>query len=190
MRITLASGITLARALLLPLMLWWLIEGERGRAFVLLLVILAGDFIDGALARLRHEVTYLGKILDPVVDKLVFLGVFAALARRGELSWEALAALATLQLGILVGALLWMRRRGEAPTARFPGKLASFLLSLGLIAAFVRVPYAGWIVYGGIALGYAAGFDYLLRLIRVLRDRGRLPEPDPNRAEIRAGEGP
>jgi cardiolipin synthase len=186
---TLASGITLARLLLLPLMLLWLIEGERGRAFVLLLVILAGDFIDGTLARLRHEVTYLGKILDPVVDKLVFLGVFGALAWRGELSWAALAALAALQLGILVGALLWMRRRGEAPTARFLGKLASFILSIGLIAAFVQVPYAEWTVYGGIALGYAAGVDYLRRLIRVLREK--LPESvPPNTAEIRAGEGP
>ncbi len=189
MRMTLASGITLARLFLLPLMLLWLIEGERGRAFALLLVILAGDLIDGALARLRREVTNLGKILDPVVDKLVFLGVFGALAWLGELSWAALAALAVLQVGIFLGAVLWARRRRNVLAAHFLGKLASFVLSIGLIAAFVRVPYADWIVYGGIAVGYVSGIDYLIRLIRALRGATSESVP-PSTAEIRAGEGP
>ncbi len=202
-RLTLASGITLARAALLPPMLYLLLgTAWREVAFGLLLAILAGDLLDGLLARLRREETELGRCLDPVVDKVVFLSVFAALALRGELSWAALGLLLAIQGAILLGGLLWLRALGRAPTPRPLGKAASFVISLGLIAAFAQVPRAEWVVYGGIALSYGAGLDYLLSFWRAWRaqarpharaqaqaPRARAPHA-PNRAEIRAGEGP
>ncbi len=187
--ITLASGITLARVALLPVMLFFLLTDRRDVAFALLLAILAGDFLDGLLARLRREVTELGKRLDPVVDKLVFLSVFAALAWQGELPWVAFALLAALQIGVLLGGLLWLRYVQQAPQARLLGKVASLVISAGLIAAFLRVPLAEWIVYGGIALGYAAGVDYLLNFWRILSAKAPSRSQPSSTAEIQAEEG-
>ncbi|GEM_PF-284560 len=204
MRITLATGITLARLALLPFTLYLLYRGDRGTAFALLLLILLGDLADGALARLRREVTAFGKALDPVVDKLVFLGIFAVLALKGELSPWALGLLTVIQLAILVGGIVWLRQGWEPPVARPLGKAASFVLSVGLIAAFVRLPLAEWVVYSGIAMGYLAGLDYLRILLRSLRAgtpviaTGSPPPPasdasvgrDPHRPKIPAGEEP
>jgi len=181
---TLASGVTLARLFLLAPMLFLLLRGQRGPALGLLALILAGDLVDGALARLRREVTELGKFLDPAVDKLIFLGIFAALVWVRELPWLAFISFGILQLGIFIGALLWLKKREDAPSARPLGKLASFVLSLGLLGAFARLPYSPWVVYGGIALGYLAGVDYLCALIRAMK-----AEALPDKAEIPAGEG-
>lgn len=182
MRLTLASGITLARLLLVPPILLLLLNNQREAAFGLLLIVLLGDLVDGTLARLRHEVTELGKLLDPVVDKIVFLAIFAALVWIGELHWIALVLLATLQVGIALGGVLWLRQRRDAPAARLLGKAASFVLSLGLLGAFLRVSYFDWIVYVGIALSYMAGFDYLLNFLRAMRHPS-------GTTGIRAGEG-
>lgn len=206
MRITLATGITLARLALLPFTLYLLYRGDREAAFALLLLILLGDLVDGALARWRREVTAIGKALDPVVDKLVFLGVFAALTARGELSPWALGLLAGIQLTILIGGIVWLRQGWEPPVARPLGKTASFVLSMGLIAAFVQLPLAQWLVYAGIALGYLAGLDYLRVLLRSLKEGTPLTAPpsvrssspagvptgreDPHKRRIPAGEEP
>lgn len=185
MRWTLASGITLVRLLFLPPIILLLLRGQRWIAFGLLLIVLAGDLVDGALARVRAEVTELGKLLDPLVDKIVFLALFAALVWMGDLPWLALALLAILQVGIVCGALLWLRRRQGAPSARLWGKIASFALSLGSLAALLHTelqfPYYRELVYAGILLAYLAGIDYLLSYLRAMR-------AVPNKAGIRAGE--
>lgn len=187
MRITLATGITLARLALLPFTLYLLYRGDRGTAFALLLLILLGDLVDGALARLRREVTAMGKALDPVVDKLVFLGIFAVLTAREELSLWALGLLAGIQLAILLGGLVWLRQGWEPPVARPLGKTASFVLSVGLIAAFVQLPLAQWLVYAGIALGYLAGLDYLRVLLHSLKVGAPITAPTPARSSSPAG---
>ena len=169
MRLTLANGITLARLLFVPPMLFLLWKGYRAAAFGLLLPVLAGDLVDGALARLRSEVTELGKLLDPVVDKIVFLAVLGALVWMGDLPWVTLILLAVLQLGIALGAVLWFRQRRDAPWARLSGKIASFVLALGLLATFLHISYYDLIVYAGIALTYIAGFDYLLNFLRAMK---------------------
>ncbi|OGF56481.1 MAG: hypothetical protein A2Z21_03525 [Candidatus Fraserbacteria bacterium RBG_16_55_9] len=182
MRWTLASGITLARLLFVPPIILLLVSGHRAIAFGLLLIVLIGDLADGALARWRREVTELGKLLDPMVDKLIFLSVFASLAWIGDLHWISLALLSGLQLGVLVGALFWLKRRRDVPPARLLGKVASFVLSLGLLGTFLKIPYYGIVVYVGIALAYLAGLDYLVNFLRAMK-------APSSRAGIRAREG-
>lgn len=185
MHLTLASGLTLSRVLFLPPLLLLLLQGQRWPAFGLLLVVLLLDLADGALARLRREVTELGRLLDPLMDKLVFLTIFAALVWMGELHWIALALLAGFQLGILIGAIFWWKLRQNVPPARTLGKIASFALSLGLLAVFLlpllEVPHSEWLIYAGIALLFLAGLDYLfnfLRLAKTPRGKAEIPEEE------------
>lgn len=177
MRMTLANIITLARLALIPPILALLLGKARPAAFALLVVFLAGDLVDGALARARGEVTSLGKVLDPLADKLLAAGVMAAFAALGVLPWLAFALLAFQQLALLVGSLVLARRGGgELPGARALGKAAAAAISLGLILTFFEVPGYRELIYLGIALSYLAGIDYL-RLGLTLARRGSSPPP-------------
>jgi len=100
---SLANGITIARGLLIAPILLLLFSGNRMGALSLFLIACAGDVLDGLVARARKEITTWGKVLDPTVDKALYLSVLSALAVRGDLSLLALTLFLIPQLGRLAG---------------------------------------------------------------------------------------
>ena len=79
--LTIPNVITVVRLLCLPVFLWLLFDEENRAAAAWLLGVLgATDFVDGYIARHFNQVSELGKILDPVADRLLFfVGVGAIL---------------------------------------------------------------------------------------------------------------
>jgi len=76
---TLANKITWGRLVISPFFVLFLfIGGPEGKILSLLIFLIAssGDFLDGYFARKRNEVTSIGKIMDPVVDKILVYGAF------------------------------------------------------------------------------------------------------------------
>jgi CDP-diacylglycerol--glycerol-3-phosphate 3-phosphatidyltransferase len=73
-RLNLPTKITLLRILLVPFLLAFLIAPSRVNAVVAALIFGAAaltDWLDGHLARSTHQVTTLGKLLDPIADKIL-----------------------------------------------------------------------------------------------------------------------
>jgi len=73
-KINLPTKITLLRILLVPFFLAFLIAPSRVNALVAALIFGAAaltDWLDGHLARSTHQVTTLGKLLDPIADKIL-----------------------------------------------------------------------------------------------------------------------
>ncbi len=88
--------ITVIRLALLPLFFWLLFDtNHRAIAAWLLATLGATDWIDGVLARRLHQVSNVGKILDPVADRvLVISGLLCVAAAAGVPWWFALTTLA------------------------------------------------------------------------------------------------
>ena len=88
--------VTILRLALLPVFLWLLFSTDhRAIAAWLLAFLGATDWIDGFLARRLHQVSKVGKILDPVADRLlVVVGLVAVAAAAGVPWWFALCTLA------------------------------------------------------------------------------------------------
>ena len=170
---TLANVITLVRLCLIPLLIAELLLTQREIALGLLAAILVGDLADGALARWRKEITALGKMLDPLVDKLLFASLLATLAWQGVLPWLVFGLLAFQQLVLLCGALVLRMQDAPIPAARPSGKSASAVLSLGAAvmlwggdAEFFGLS----LLYAGVGLSYLAAIDYALQIRVNLRD--------------------
>ena len=166
---TLANIITLCRLLFLVPALYLLVSGERSLALIFMGVVLAGDLIDGYLARARNEETEFGRILDPVIDKLVFSALFIVLTILGEIALGWLIGLIIIQLGVMIGSILWLKAYRTAPKPRTLGKLASFILALGLLSMIIELPYALYSVYAGVILTGFAAADYFINAIRTSR---------------------
>src|SRR5665647_1758510 len=111
--------ITVVRILLAPLFIWMLLADAghdgalRWAAAALFIVAIATDGIDGAIARRHNLVTDLGKLLDPIADKVLAGGALVCLSIRGELP-GAPAALAGARR---LGALAQLGRHGARPRA-------------------------------------------------------------------------
>ena len=87
--------VTTIRLVLLPVFLWLLFSTDhRAIAAWLLASLGATDWIDGFLARALHQVSTIGKIHDPVADRLlVIVGLLAVAAAAGVPWWFAIATL-------------------------------------------------------------------------------------------------
>jgi len=87
--------VTVVRLALLPLFFWLLFDtNHRAVAAWLLATLGATDWIDGFLARRLHQVSNVGKIIDPVADRvLVICGLLAVAAAAGVPWWFALTTL-------------------------------------------------------------------------------------------------
>jgi CDP-diacylglycerol--glycerol-3-phosphate 3-phosphatidyltransferase len=92
-----ANRITLVRIVLLPLLILYLVGesvADRWVALAIFLVAAATDWLDGYVARTRGQVTVLGKLLDPVADKLLFTTALLPLVHKGLVpDWMAVLLL-------------------------------------------------------------------------------------------------
>lgn len=79
-KLTLSTVVTLVRVVLVPFIIWSMIGQYWGMAFVLFVIAAFTDLLDGNLARLLNEKTFLGACLDPIADKLLLLSCFFTLA--------------------------------------------------------------------------------------------------------------
>ena len=135
-------------------------------AGALLGVALLTDLLDGALARRLGQTTELGRILDPLADKLLVAGGLFVLAVTGRVPME-LALVVILRDAALLG-IAWVRMRGGAPvpSATRPGKVAFALLGLYLGGVVLGVHWFPWVapLVGGVYV--LAGVGYAMRLPR------------------------
>ncbi len=183
---TLPNAITAARLACLPLFVWLLFGAHRQSAAAVLLGVLgATDWVDGYLARHLHQVSELGKVIDPVADRLlVVTGVVSIMVAGAVPLWFGLATVArelvvssaTLLLASL-GArridVLWV---GKAGTFGLMFAYPAFLLSHGSAAWQVPFHAFAWFAGGlGLALAWVAAFSYLGPARRALSEgrRGR-----------------
>ena len=107
-----ANLVTFGRIAVTPVFLWFLlisyIAGDPGNWLLLLAFILiaASDGIDGAIARRQNTVTKLGKILDPIADKVLLGGSFIVLSSVNVVPWWATIAILVREVAMTVYRLV------------------------------------------------------------------------------------
>lgn len=168
---TLANGLTILRGLLVPPMIWSILAGMSWAGFGFFVLAVATDAVDGALARLRREVTPLGKILDPAMDKTLYVGIFSALAAVGRLPVLGPLLYAIPQLGLGVGALVFWRRRTRF-VARWPGKAAAAVTAVSA-ALLLVTPWGQGLFWGAVAANFLAAVHYLLTIVQAPKEAER-----------------
>lgn len=157
-----ANVITIVRGALVPPVVYLLLSGQRVAAAALFAAVCAGDIVDGIVARARHEVTPLGKALDPMVDKALYVSLLSSLFVLGEVPAWAYAAFLVPQVGLGIGAIALHVLHRKVQAARWIGKAASALSFFSLFFLLVRWPAGLEIFYAAVALTYVGGADYLL----------------------------
>lgn len=168
--LTVANGITALRLLGLPLFVYLMISPAAYGLALLVLVIVAGsDWVDGYVARRFDQVTRLGRILDPLIDRILLATAGLTLLAVGFLSPLVVAAIVGRDLLLLVGSLVRFRGFPPIPVSR-AGKFATACLLIGVPAfllANMDFPASGlfsliaWpVTLIGIVAYWGAGVQY------------------------------
>jgi len=135
---TLSNALSLLRILLvIPISASLALDTTGGRNAALLLIIAAAatDYLDGYFARKKGEVTELGKILDPVADKVAVGAVGLILAAQGKVPVWFLTSIVVRDLMILAGGYYLTRKKSLILQSSMLGEWAAGALALTLFAA-------------------------------------------------------
>lgn len=169
--LTVPNAISFVRILAVPVFVWLLLGADQvAAAGWLLLVIGSTDWLDGLLARRLGQVSKLGRMLDPVADRLAIVAAVVA-------GWLAGILPAWLVVGLLVREvivaslaiwLLLVRRRtidvrwlGKLATLLLYGSIPAFYVSAAGVAELVLRPAAIASGLVGLILYWAVGVSYV-----------------------------
>lgn len=178
--LTVPNAISAVRIALIPV--YTLMIVDRDTTFpglILFGVVCITDWVDGYIARRTGQVTELGKLLDPVADRLaIAAGLIALVVREAFPFWAAGLIVGRDLLMLLVGILVFFARDVRIDVRKI-GKRATFLimLSIGGISwstlGYVLAPMfrvLGWVWFvPGIVGAYVAAALYVGDLRRALR---------------------
>jgi len=143
--LTVPNVITVVRLAMLPVFLWLLFAQEdRAKAAALLAVLGITDFLDGYIARHFNQVSDLGKILDPVADRLLFfVGVGGILIDGAVPMWFGIAVL--VREALVAGATLTLAALGARRIdVTWFGKAYTLLLMIAFPLFLVSDSTVGW----------------------------------------------
>lgn len=185
--LTVPNLVTIVRLGLMPVFLWLLFGTEdRATAAWLLAGLGITDFLDGWIARRFDQVSDLGKILDPVADRLLFIIGVGGIAVDGAVpAWFAAATLvreglvggATVTLGLLGVRRIDVTWFGKAYTLLLMLAFPLFLASHSTLGWADGARAAAWI-FGipGLVLSYWSAVLYVPMARSALRGRDLTPE--------------
>ncbi len=165
---SLANKITLARGVLIVPIVAVLFAGRREIALGLFLIASAGDVLDGMMARSRHEVSALGKVLDPAVDKVLYASLVVSLWTMGVIPTLWLILFFLPQLGLGIGAIILHYMARKVQGSRVLGKAASVLTFLSMSLLIIGVGAGLPVFYAAVCATYAAALDYLIGALRLV----------------------
>ncbi len=145
---TIPNVITFCRFVLVVLFLVFYIN-DRNRVLALTLYSIAAvtDFLDGSIARATQSVSWLGKIMDPVMDRVLLITGVLGLMINGDLPiWVAVFVIGR-DVYLALGALRLQKYRHRPIDVIYVGKVATALLMSGFCFLLV-----GWPMLPGLGL--------------------------------------
>lgn len=188
---TVPNVITLARLLLLPVFLWLLFCTPYNVAALIVFAVAAStDWVDGQIARRTHQVSKLGKLFDPLVDRLLIAVGVISVFLLGRLALWILIYLIARDVLLLAGGKFLLATRGEVPPVVYVGKFATAFLMFGFCFLLLGMPvlpglgidaaplwlagfgaqpaYLGtWLIYAGLICSVIALAIYVVKGVRL-----------------------
>jgi CDP-diacylglycerol--glycerol-3-phosphate 3-phosphatidyltransferase len=162
--VRIADALSIARIVLTLPLAFAILAGRSTLAGAIAVVALSTDFFDGYFARRSHSSSSLGRVLDPLADKVLAAGALGALLAAGRVPAELVVVVIVRDVVLL--AFGWVRIRGgaPAPAANTLGKVAFTTLGVFLAGAVAGVRWPAWApgLVGGLYV--VAGLSYATRL--------------------------
>ena len=143
----LSNRLTLSRiGMTFLIMLFLFIQGPGAKVIALIIFLLAclTDFLDGQIARKRNEISDFGKIMDPVADKILTLGIFLSFVELQLIpAWMVIMII--IREFLITGMRLFAMKKGTVLAAESAGKhkTVSQMVTIFFILLFLVVRESG-----------------------------------------------
>ncbi|MBT9156090.1 MAG: CDP-diacylglycerol--glycerol-3-phosphate 3-phosphatidyltransferase [Firmicutes bacterium] len=185
----LANRITLSRIFLLPVFLFFVFEQARYGEFIaagIFIVAAATDGLDGYVARKQKNVTNLGKLLDPLADKLLVMSALVSLVAMSALpAWIAIVIIG--REFAVTGLRSIAAAEGRVIAASKFAKVKTVTQIIAITAVMVNnypfslvgFPFKEIALWVAVVFTVASGFDYFRAAGDILGERQPSEGPKP-----------
>ncbi|MBR4399767.1 MAG: CDP-alcohol phosphatidyltransferase family protein [Aeriscardovia sp.] len=181
---TAPNFISFLRIASIPVIAWLIASDHLVWSLILMAVSGISDGVDGYVARRFDQVSALGKILDPIADRLLIICSCIALGVAHLLPWWILIVICCRDFVIGVEVLI-LANKGYGPLpVHFVGKVGTFVLLVAIPCLIISraLPTASLVslsfycfgmasCYWGIALYWTAGLVYIAQGMSLLKKR-------------------
>lgn len=131
--LTVPNIISLVRILLIIPLIYYLLEENYLAAVIILVISGLSDMLDGLIARKFNQVTELGKLLDPVADKLTLVAIVVCIGLLIPQSIPLLTVLIIKDMLMLAGGFFLLKKGITPPAAKWYGKVATTIFYISMV---------------------------------------------------------
>ena len=189
---TVPNVISFIRLCLVPVFFVLLFNGFELAATLLFAIAAGTDWVDGQIARRTHQVSRLGQLLDPAVDRILMISGVVGLFVVGRLPLWIILIVIARDLLLLGGGAYLLKRWHTRVAVIYPGKVATTLLFVGFAALLLNWPilqglgmvdaawlpgfnfepysWGIWFVYAGLLLALATTAYYIVAALIKIRE--------------------
>lgn len=189
---TVPNVISFIRLCLVPVFFVLLFNGFDLAATLLFAIAAGTDWVDGQIARRTHQVSRLGQLLDPAVDRILMISGVVGLFAVGRLPLWIILIIIARDLLLLGGGAYLLKRWHTRVAVIYPGKVATTLLFVGFAALLLNWPilpglgmvdaawlpgfnfepysWGIWFVYAGLLLALATTAYYVVAALIKIRE--------------------
>ena len=166
------NSLSLFRLLLVPVfVIVFFLGGDNAYIYAALVYVLAEvtDCLDGYIARKFHKITRLGRVLDPLADKLMAFTVLVCIVIESRVPVWAALLFFIKEVLMGVGAIVMYKKIDDVMPSNMPGKVANVVFfSTCVILMFdstISKSTATIMISVALAVTYYAFFNYLVQFI-------------------------
>ena len=148
---TIPNFLSLARLALIPIYISIYLNAADQSQYILAAAILTlsclTDAVDGFIARKYNMISSLGKVLDPLADKLTQLSLSICLSMKYPVLFVLITLLLAKEFLQIAGAVLLVHNKMPLPSAHAVGKVSTFVLFVSLIGLILFPNIPSMVVY-------------------------------------------
>ena len=193
--LTIPNVISFVRLCLVPVYLVLLFHDHNIAATILFALAAGTDWVDGQIARRTNQVSRVGQLLDPAVDRILMIAGVAGVFLAGRVPLWVILFVVGRDVLLLIGGAILLKRYRIRVAVIYPGKVATTLLFIGFAGLLLNMPlilglgivdaswlpgfnadpcsWGIWFVYAGLLLALFTTIYYCVSAYRKLREARR-----------------
>lgn len=174
--LNLPNILSIIRLLMVGVLIWFFTKGMLVAAFITYVVAGLTDVLDGYIARKYDLITPLGKLLDPLADKLMLIAVLACMYFTNMLPLWILIVIFVKEFVQIIGGFFLFHKKDTVVQANIFGKLTTVFFSISVVLLFWHDYVAPIDIYALIFTVIFAVFalvQYFIKYLKSVKEHGK-----------------
>lgn len=162
------NQITYVRILLIPVFVIFLLMDIPYRDYIaafIFIILSLSDALDGYIARKKQQVTGIGKILDPIADKLLISAALIFLI--GRIQFWMVAIIIVREIVITLARIFFLPKKIVISASNL-GKIKTISQIVAIVAVLLSIPFNWWLMLIAVIITVVSGLDYLLKMGKLM----------------------